>query len=406
MNPSTGGPCQGIRNIVPELKKLGVHNEVVCLDDPTDSFLGKDPFVIHAIGPSVMKWQYNRNLVPWLMEHLSRFDIIIVHALWLYHGFATKQALQQYRKALVSSGKNVMVPRLFVMPHGMLDPYFQKASERKIKALRNWAYWKFIESKVVNDAEGLLFTCNTELLLARESFTPYHPKKELNIGYGVQSPPLFETGMMTAFFETCAAVKDAPYIVFLGRIHKKKGIDHLIEAYAKLCEKNQENKNFSARGSILPKLVIAGPGLDTAYGQKIQQLVSASVNLRESVFFPGMLKGDAKWGAFYGSQAFILPSHQENFGIAVVEALACGKPVLISNQVNIWREILDAGAGKVADDTIEGTQNLLESWLQLSSEERRAMGERAKNSFASNFSIQPAAKRFCESLYLKVTAEN
>ena len=79
-----------------------------------------------------------------------------------------------------------------------------------------------------------------------------------------------------------------------------------------------------------------------------------------------MLTGHAKWGAFYGAEAFILPSHQENFGIAVVEALACGKPVLISKQVNIWHEIIEGGGGLVEEDTTAGTLRLLESWQRLS----------------------------------------
>jgi len=76
-----------------------------------------------------------------------------------------------------------------------------------------------------------------------------------------------------------------------------------------------------------------------------------------------MLQGDAKWGALYGCEAFVLPSHQENFGIAVVEALACGKLVLISDQVNIGREIVEDGAGLVEGDTEEGVEKLLRQFL-------------------------------------------
>ena len=77
----------------------------------------------------------------------------------------------------------------------------------------------------------------------------------------------------------------------------------------------------------------------------------------------GMLSGAAKWGALYGCEAFVLPSHQENFGIAVVEALACGRPVLISDQVNIWREIVEDGAGIAEADTEEGVEKLLRRFL-------------------------------------------
>ncbi len=396
MNPSSGGPCQGIRNIIPELEKLGIYNEVVCLDGPLENFIEKDTFTITALGPSKGPWQYSPKLIPWLLDNLGRFDIVIVHALWLYHGFAFYKALKQFKKSSAGSGNELKYPKFFIMPHGMLDPYFQQATERKMKAIRNQVYWKLIESKLINNSDGLLFTCNAELLLAREPFRPYHPKQEINIGYGVEPPPPFEDGMNRAFLEKCPQVKDQPFILFLSRIHEKKGIDHLIEAYGNVLDNMQGHKKLAAGKLSFPKLVIAGPGLETPYGKKMQQLVSGSATLKESVFFPGMLTGNAKWGAFYGSDAFVLPSHQENFGIAVAEALACGKPVLISNQVNIWREIIEAGGGMVEDDTTAGTQKLLEAWQRLSCEEKKVMGEQAQNSFINNFSIIPAAKRFCQ----------
>ncbi|WP_239692104.1 glycosyltransferase [Hymenobacter coccineus] len=111
-----------------------------------------------------------------------------------------------------------------------------------------------------------------------------------------------------------------------------------------------------------------------------------------------MLTGAAKWGAFYGAAAFVLPSHQENFGIAVVEALACGKPVLISNQINIWREIEAAGAGFVADDTPAGTRSLLARWAQLPPEEQEAMSQRARASFERYFAVGPATDRLLAAL--------
>eukprot|EP01038_Epipyxis_sp_PR26KG_P002792 gene2792-3964_t len=76
-----------------------------------------------------------------------------------------------------------------------------------------------------------------------------------------------------------------------------------------------------------------------------------------------MLRGEQKWGAFYSSEAYLLPSHQENFGIAVAEALGCGLPVLISDKVNIWREIDQARAGMVETDTVDGTERSLRHWL-------------------------------------------
>src|SRR5690606_39791764 len=107
----------------------------------------------------------------------------------------------------------------------------------------------------------------------------------------------------------------------------------------------------------IPDLVIAGPGLNTLFGSRLKKLAVGS-----SIHFPGMLEGAEKWGAFSGCEAFILPSHQENFGIAVVEAMACGKPVLISNKVNIWQEIITGGGGLVGEDTEESTYLSLKTW--------------------------------------------
>jgi len=397
MDPSSGGPCQGIRNLVPELIVHGANPEVLCLDDPLERVQTGDGFKVTAIGPAKSAWRYSSKLVPWLLENLNRFDVVIIHAIWLYHGYGFRKALRQYEKYQTGSGKDFKIPRFYVMPHGMLDPYFQRAPERKLKAIRNWFYWKFIESKLINSANGILFTCQEELVLAKKSFQPYHPKQEINIGYGVVEPPPYEQTMQENLYEKCPEINGQPFILFLSRIHEKKGIVHLIEAYSNLCKSGGQKFPSDSNHSPLPKLIVAGPGLDSVYGKKMQSLVVYH-NLGSHIFFPGMLTGDAKWGAFYGCDAFILPSHQENFGIAVVEALACGKPVLISNQINIWREIIEAGGGIVEDDTLVGTQKLLMKWLQLTNEKKMEMGERAKESFRKNFSITASSKRFFEML--------
>ncbi|MEO7535568.1 MAG: glycosyltransferase [Ferruginibacter sp.] len=391
MDPSSGGPCQGLRNIIPELEKLGIQNEVICLDDPSAPFIGTDSFTVHSLGPAKGPWRYSDRLIPWLVDNLERFDVVIVHALWLYHGYALRKAVQKINRTNKSADK-INLPRIYIMPHGMLDPYFQKTEERKLKALRNWVYWKFIESKVVNNSDGLLFTCQAELMLAREPFRPYHPQKEINIGYGVEAPPPFSETMRAAFLEKCDEVKDQPFILFLSRIHEKKGVDHLLEAYAKIKHRTKATNGVNA----LPKLVIAGPGMDTPYGEKMQAMVQETASLNGSVFFPGMLTSEAKWGAFYGCDAFVLPSHQENFGIAVAEALACSKPVLISDQVNIWNEIIKSGAGIVSKDNTEGVELLLNSWCSLPISAREEMGELALACYQKDFAVKPAAERFCE----------
>jgi glycosyltransferase involved in cell wall biosynthesis len=189
--------------------------------------------------------------------------------------------------------------------------------------------------------------------------------------------------MQEAFTKKCNGLT-GEFILFLSRIHEKKGVDLLINAYLTLA----------SEGEKLPLLVIAGPGLETPYGQEMQQLAAGN----KSIYFPGMLAGDAKWGGFYSCEAFILPSHQENFGIAVVEALACAKPVLISDQVNICREIDREKAGIVENDTDEGAYKMLKRWLKMTSVQKKQTALNARMAFDTHFTMVSASRKMVNAL--------
>src|SRR6478609_1310776 len=144
MNPKSGGPCQGIRNIEPYLQKLGIVNEVVCLDNPKEDYGIEDSFKIYKLGNGKTSYQYHSTLVNWLLENLDKYAVVIVNGLWQYSNYAVYKAIQTLKK------ENKEVPKVVVMPHGMLDPYFQKAPDRKWKAIRNELVWQFIEKKCIN----------------------------------------------------------------------------------------------------------------------------------------------------------------------------------------------------------------------------------------------------------------
>lgn len=137
-------------------------------------------------------------------------------------------------------------------------------------------------------------------------------------------------------------------------------------------------------------LVMAGP--DTQGWGVTLQARAAQLGLTHRISWPGMLAGDQKWGAFHASDVFCLPSHQENFGVAVAEALACGVPVLMSDKVNIWREIQSDAAGLVAPDTLEGTERLLLGWLAMWPAELNAMRLAARRCFERRFRMERVAE--------------
>ncbi|MCP9199578.1 glycosyltransferase [Gramella sp. GC03-9] len=371
MDPKSGGPCQGIRNSVPVQKKAGIENEVLCFDDPNAEFLKQSDLLIHALGPAIGPYAFSKGLKPWLEENLKRFDVAIIHGLWLYNSYGTFKVWNALKK------RNKKVPELFVMPHGMLDPYFQKARSRKLKAIRNWFFWNIIEKQVVNGASGLLFTCERELELARETFNHYKPKKELNVGYGIPQPPDFDKKVSKVFYRKCAGLSRKPFWLFLSRIHPKKGVDILVEAYTRLKAENFE----------VPELVIAGPGLDTKFGFKIREM-----GKKQGIYFPGMLTGFEKWSAFHLCEIFILPSHQENFGIAIVEAMACKKPVLITDKVNIWKEISTENAGYISKDNKQGVYEMLKNWYHMKLAEKAEISSNAFKLYLNKFCVEKTAR--------------
>jgi glycosyltransferase involved in cell wall biosynthesis len=358
---------------------LGIKNEVACCDAPSATWMEHDQFPIHALGPGRFGFSYSKMIHVWIKENYNLFDAIVLHGMWQWPG------LSLLRSA---------VPRFFLMPHGMLDPWFQRDASRRFKSFRNYLYWWMFERHVVNRASGVLFTCEEEMRLARTTFSGYRPQKEINVGYGIAPAPDFTEKMGSAFAEKLPTLKGRPYLLFLGRIHPKKGVDLLVRAYKEIME-TQKSK------AALPDLVIAGPGWESEFGNQVREQIDDAnsgvpTQYSSRIHMVGMLEGNAKWGAIYGCMAFILPSHQENFGIAVVEALACGRPVLISNKVNIWREIAEHGAGLVEEDTLRGTSRLIQRFAQ--GESAGTNTERFRDCFVHHFGIEQATKNLLNAL--------
>jgi glycosyltransferase involved in cell wall biosynthesis len=137
-------------------------------------------------------------------------------------------------------------------------------------------------------------------------------------------------------------------------------------------------------------LVMAGP--DEAGLQPQLEGQAKRLGIESRVHWTGMLEGDLKWGALRGAEAFVLPSHQENFGVAVVEALACGVPVLISDKVNIWPDIARDEAGIVNADTAEGTYRSMAALLAMAPEERRRMVSNGVACFRARYEMRKTAQ--------------
>lgn len=301
-------------------------------------------------------------MIPWLRANLKNYDIVIVNGLWNYATFAARRALVGSRTPYV------------VFPHGMLDPWFSKAYP--LKALLKQIFWWFCEGPLLNNAGAVLFTTEDERTVAKDAFWPYRLQGKV-ASYGTADVSGDVRSQIAAFQGAVPQVASRKYLLYLSRIHKKKGCDLLVEAFAE-----------AVRAGADFDLVMAGP--DQSGWVKELSVRAEKLGVADRIHWPGMLKGDVKWGAFHGAEGFVLPSHQENFGIAVAEAMACANPVLISDKVNIWREVADVGGGLVEPDTLAGTSRLLSGFMALDEAMRKRMGEAARAAFLAKFEIHGA----------------
>jgi glycosyltransferase involved in cell wall biosynthesis len=319
---------------------------------------------VHALGPGFLKYCYSSRLLPWLSNRARNVDCIIVNGLWQYMGLAAWRASKLIDKPY------------FVFAHGMLDPWFKRA--HPLKHLKKWLYWLPAEYRILRDARAVFFTCEQERLLARESFGVYRCNEAI-VNLGIARPSGDPQQQQNVFLKRFPELRDRRIILFLGRIHPKKGCDLLLSAIPKFLS---ENKTLH--------LVLAGPE-EPDFGKQLRAR-ARELEIEHRITWTGMLSGDLKWGAFHSAEVFILPSHQENFGIAAVEALACGVPVLISDQVNIYREIESDNAGLAGRDTRQGTADLLQRWLALPASAQSNMRSCARACFERRFEIKRATQ--------------
>lgn len=369
-DPARGGPLEAIKQAYWAAASLGHRIDVASTDAPDSEWLPQLPFDVAALGPGGMKYGYSAKYRPWLRDNAKNYDCLIMNSIWLY---ACAGAWLELR--------NSDLP-FFVYTHGLLDPAFKKLFP--VKHTKKLIYWKLLLHRVLRDAKAVLFTCESEMLLAQGAFRPFSCNGAI-VPYCVGPPPEDIDNQRTAFRHRFPELEGKRLILFLSRIHEKKGCDLLIRAFAKVA---------STDASL--HLVMAGPG-EAKWMRHLQKL-ARDRGVAEKITWTGMLSGELKWGAFRSAEVFVLPSHQENFGIAIVEALACGLPVLITNKVNIWREIEMDGAGLVADDDQQGADELLKNWLSLAGQQKEEMKSASLECFNSRFRSQNAARTLIRTL--------
>ena len=367
----SGGPIEALLRISEVLMRDGHEVTVASLEDESEVATRRLPFPIVALGRGTRAYRYNPRLTQWLIQNGDRYDAVVLHGLWNFSSYGSWRALRKCSTPY------------FIFPHGMMDPWFR--DRYPLKHAAKQVFWTLFEGNVLRDAKAVLFTCEEECARARGVFKgPSY--RERVVLFGTADPEGDPALQKTAFASAFPALSNRRFILFLSRIHPKKGCDLLMQAFGNLAPELPPNLD----------LLIAGPD-QVGWVPELHSLAKKH-GIGERVHWPGMLKGDVKWGAFRSAQAVILPSHQENFGFVVAEALACSTPVLVSNKVNVFREVQSAAAGLIEPDTLEGTRNLIRRFTALSDAERAQMGRNARAGFLKYFDVQVTARDFAKAI--------
>lgn len=284
-------------------------------------------------------FKYSRPLARWLRQHVADFDVVHIHAVFSHSCVAAGRACRRAGTPYV------------VRPLGTLDPWSLGQ-----KPLRKKLMWAFAGKRLLLEAAAVQYTSERE-----------RRRSEAALGLsGGQVVPLGVSFASDVALEPEAAVTESKTVLYLGRLHPKKNIDVLIDAFVQATNANPELAGH--------RLVIAGGGEGT-YPRYLQQQASKAAHL--DITFPGWLTGPAKTHALRNATLFALLSSQENFGLAAVEAMRCGVPIIVSNQVDLADEVSRWRAGWVCEPSAERIAAALAAALG-DERDRRLRGERAR----------------------------
>lgn len=316
-----GGTSTFIRSFCrASLSYPGLSVEVAATDadgdarfNPTEWDMAGVP--LHLFQRAKGKVSFSPDLSPWLFKNLDRYDLVHIHSSWNGVVCAANRAAVANRKPIVLS------------PHGMLSRY-SWSRQRLLK----WAYWWWRERRNVRTASALHCTTEEEAEEIHSRFKLPCPIRVVPLGVDPEAWSVAPD--RDAIRRLCGpAAGNLPILLFLSRLHPKKGVtDLLLPAFAQL-----ERPAF---------LAVAGgvTNTDDDYLKQIRRTISR-LGLKDRVSLLGSIPFAERWQLFDGAAAFVLPSHQENFGLVVAEAMARGTRVVISDQVQIAPWVRKAVAG-------------------------------------------------------------
>jgi glycosyltransferase involved in cell wall biosynthesis len=380
LSPAFGGPVEVVLHLSRELRALGVDARIATTNDdmPGKMDVPLNQEVNHQGIPTyffsrssirIKEFLFSADLTWWLWKNIKNYDFLIAHGLWSYGPdcLAIMARLQGKPYATRTMGQ--------LTPWSLSQGNLKKSIYSMLIEKPNLNAAKFVHCTAEAEAQDVL------------NFGIAAPKTVIPLGV---KPPMPLTNAKQQLRNRFSIPEDVPIVLFMSRIHPKKRLDLLIKVLGEL----RLQQNFH--------LIVAGSGAE-GYVESLHQLIS-ECQIKNQTTFVGFVTGEDKNLILQGSDLFVLPTHSENFGIALAEAMVVGLPIITTPGVNISPEIAKAKAGIIVDDDTH--LQLAIAQLLQSPQLRNQMGENGRILALERYSWPSIAKQFVE-IYTKViTAEN
>jgi glycosyltransferase involved in cell wall biosynthesis len=324
LSPKHGGPSFAVDFITRGLQRAGVAVDIATTDDDGPGFrlnvLPGKRIELEGRGIFYFRKQteFYKVSLPfslWAARHLVDYDVISVHALFCY---TSTSAAYQARLAGIP---------YIIIPHGILNRWGIENRHPLLKKLS----LRLIEKPLLRDAAAMYYTSRAE---QREAEQTGASAPAAVIPHGINLEKFQNLPGREVFINRFPQATGRTLVLFLSRLDVKKGLDLLLPAFAVLKRKHPK-----------AMLVIAGDGRKDYVAGLHKQ--AAQLGVGQEVLWVGFLDGVGKLSAFAAASMFVLPSYSENFGIALVEAMATGLPCVTTDGVAVSEDILEHNAGIV-----------------------------------------------------------
>ncbi len=312
LSPSSGGPSVALPAIAHSLQSQGVEVHVVTTDDdgPGRRMVGiplehempqNGGWTVRYFPKQAEFYKVSLPLRRWLRTHVADYDIVHVHALFSFASLVGARAASRNR-----------VPYI-IRPLGVLNRWGMENRRRWIKALS----LRMFELPLMRRAKAMHYTSRMEML---DSARFHLSNQQVVIPIGIDLSAFDKLPDRRIFFDKHPEAASTRNILFLSRIDEKKGLDLLINAFSSIAPEHPQ-----------VRLIICGDG-DPALVTSLKQQ-AASLGISNSITWTGFIQGETRLAAYAAAEIFVLPSHSENFGIALLEAMAAGLPCISTDQV-------------------------------------------------------------------------